>query len=158
MSRSWFRACPYGPRQKPARGVRRTIIHNERLSLKVREYLLLHNPSAVCHTPHMQIPRHSDLAGEMGCRSTPLATWGSPRPPRITRRGSGWARTLLHCLVLASLVASCTRRRPVTDTARCSPARRHRRCRDASTAPWEPLALLIDTQPPSLIVREGGSS
>ena len=58
----------------------------------------------------MQTPRHSDLAGEMGCRPTPLATWGSPRPPRITRRGSGWARTLLHCLVLASLVASCTRR------------------------------------------------
>jgi len=56
----------------------------------------------------MQTPRHRNLAGEMGCQPAPPASRDSPRYPRITRRRSGWARTLLHYLVVASLVTSCT--------------------------------------------------
>jgi rare lipoprotein A len=58
----------------------------------------------------MQSPRYSDFAGATSCRLVPPATWGGLRNLCITRQGLRWARTLLHCLVIASLVASCTRR------------------------------------------------
>ena len=58
----------------------------------------------------MQTPRYSDFAGVMSCRPVPPATWGSPRNLYMTRQGLRWARTLLYCLVVASLGVSCTHR------------------------------------------------